>query len=829
MILLTAFQVFLRRLSGREQIVVGSPTAGRHKSEFAGVAGYFVNLLPLRTDFEGQETFEELLARVRAKLTKALANDSYPFRLMAETVRQGRDAASSPLIQTMFAFQRAQGMSSPELVKLALGLAGARINLGDLHLESIALKDRSSQFDLTLAMGEVDEGLIGSMQYRTELFLPSTVERWAEGFGELLRSIAADVSRPLDELPVMTESALAAIMSFNQPETEGEDTRCVHDLFEEQQAALRQGKTAVIWGKHAVSYGELEARSNQLAHHLRHLGVQAEDRIAVCLSRSPELISAMLGIWKAGGAAVPLDPEYPVDRLHFLIKDAGVNLILSEQRFRGLLDGSAARIVSLDEDSQLISRESVEAIDAPVDPQQIAYVIYTSGSTGVPKGVMIEHRNAVSFLMWARKTFSADDLDSVLATTSVCFDLSVFELWAPLCTGGCVILADNVLDWWDTTRSTQIEHPVAIFNMVPSAARALLEQGWRPNGAAHINLAGEPLSPSLLNALHNSATAILQVNNLYGPTETTTYSTWTPVEPNGTVTIGRGVGATTLYVLDKHQQIVPIGVVGELYIGGPGVARGYWNRPALTAERFVPNPYTDRPGGRMYRTGDLVRWCADGQLAYVGRADHQVKVRGFRIELDEIAAVLNRREDILESIVVVRGAATDPRLAAYVVPRNGICPTRDQLYDYLQQRLPRYMVPAEIAVMDQLPKTLNGKIDRKALPTGSEICRPQLPPRNDVEARIAAIWAEVLNVGSVGVEDDLFLIGGHSLLAIKIKARVEQQFQVGIPIRRIFECPTVAGMARIVQSGMTSSLGPAIRRLPRNTGNVRQLTSELTN
>jgi amino acid adenylation domain-containing protein len=830
MVLLAAFQVLLQRLSGHKQIVVGSPTAGRHKSQFAGVVGYFVNPVPLRADFECSQTFEEFLARVRATVVRGFEHDSYPFRLMVEDVRRERDPISLPLVQTIFVFQKVHSTGSPQLVKLALGAAGARIDVGNLQLESIALVDRSAQFDLTLAMGEAEDGLMGSMQYRSDLFKASTVEGWVEGFRELLRSITANAKCRVHELPVMTERARMAILKFNRPSVEGTSSECLHDLFA-QQANLRPEQVAIVCGKQVLSYGELEARSNQLARYLRRLGIRSEDRIGICLRRSPDMVIAMLAISKAGGAYVPLDPEYPNERLTFVLNDAAVNLVITERSLRSRLPGAGAGVVCLDEDESFISREAVEPFASPVSPEQIAYIIYTSGSTGVPKGVMIEHRNAVSFVRWARSVFSADDLRVVLASTSVCFDLSVFELWAPLCSGGRVILADSILDWWETTRNAQSECSVTIVNTVPSSARALIEQGWRPDGVRQINLAGEPLSASLVNAIYSSARTTTRVNNLYGPTETTTYSTWTPVEADSTITIGCGVGATTLYVLDEYEQMVPIGVFGELYIGGPGVARGYWKRPELTAERFIPDPHSMRPGERMYRTGDLVRWRTDGQLEYLGRADHQVKVRGFRIELDEIAAVLNRREDLLESVVVVKGGEHDPRLAAYVVPRNGATPTPDQLHKYLQRQLPCHMVPSEIITLGQLPKTQNGKVDRKALSEaeGVEASRPIQAPRNDIEAVVAAIWAEVLGLGAVGVEDDLFLIGGHSLLAIKIKARVEQRFQVKIPIRRMFECPTVAAMAQTVQSGLTACVSPRIPRLPRGGGNAQRLMSELSN
>src|SRR6185437_11120247 len=456
--------------------------------------------------------------------------------------------------------------------------------------------------------------------------------------------------------------------------------------------------------------------------------------------RTPELIAAMLGIWKAGAAYLPLDPQYPQERLGFMLADAGAQVVITLASLREGVNGTGAAVLCLDEIAGQIEAESGAEIAGPIESANLAYLIYTSGSTGVPKGVMLAHQNAISFVRWAETAFTRDELSGVLAATSICFDLSVFELWAALSCGGTVILVDGVLSWCEGLRDGRDAGHVRLINTVPSAMTQLIEQGLLPESVQIVNLAGEALGHALVQSLHQ--TRKLRVNNLYGPTETTTYSTATEVGPDEQITIGAGVANTKLYVLDDDLQLASLGVPGELYIGGPGVARGYWRHPDWTAERFLPDPFGHVAGARIYRTGDLVRWRKDGQLEYLGRKDQQVKVRGYRIELEEISIVLGQSPAVKENVVVAAEIAGEKQLVAYVALKPGMSVSAEDLRQFLLQRLPAYMAPASIVVLDSLPKTANGKIDRKSLPQADQNEVRGRGPQSEMEEMVAAIWAQ---------------------------------------------------------------------------------------
>jgi len=571
----------------------------------------------------------------------------------------------------------------------------------------------------------------------------------------------------------------------------------------------------------------LDARAGQVAHYLCGLGVIPGDLVGICMRRSLEMVIALLGVWKAGAAYVPLDPQYPEERLRLMLGDATAKVVLTEASVREKVEGTPATVACIDQQWEQICKQESETTHMQLDSRQLAYVIYTSGSTGVPKGVMLSHRNAVSFVTWAKSVFSKEELSGVLATTSICFDLSIFELWATLCCGGTVILADDILRWWESLREGESTGEVKLVNTVPSAIAKFMQRGRLPASVCTVNLAGEALKEALVEEVYQAGN-VKQVNNLYGPTETTTYSSWTTVRSQEEVTIGRGTGNTQLYVLDQEFGLVPLGVLGELYIAGTGLAYGYWRHPDWTAERFLPNPHGHAGGERMYRTGDLVRWRANGQLEYVGRADQQVKVRGYRIELEEIAAVLSGCEPVQENVVVVKDIGGDKRLVAYASARTGSEITEEHLRGYLQKRLPRYMVPSHVVILESLPKTPNGKVDRNALPEPERAVKAEIQlPRNEVEARIAVIWQEVLGLRQVGVDEDFFAIGGHSLLATQIMARVEEHFKVTIPLGRLFESPTIAAMAKSIDSQDARPALPKMKRLARAGNGSQQVVVEL--
>ena len=822
MTLLAAFEVLLYRLSGETDFVVGSPSAGRERTEFAGLVGYFVNPLPLRASFRPTQTFSSFLQQTRHTVLETFAHDSYPFPLIVEKLGLERDFKSSPLFQTMFVFHKAQGDCSADFVRLALGEPGARVQIGNLELQSMPLEDRTSQFDLTLVMGETGNGLAGKWQYDTDLYDAATVARWSENFSVILEALVADPDVCINRLPVVPEAEKARLLqAFNDAPDEIQEHELIPVLIQ-QNAAHASEAPAIRFAAKTVTYGDLEQRARHIASYLRYRGVMPGDRVGICMARSPEMVAAMLAVWKAGAAYVPLDPQYPHERLQFMLHDSGAQIVISEARFRDHLASSPSPIIYLDANTFVNEADSPAHVSAGNTGSQTAYLIYTSGSTGRPKGVMLTHANVVAFASWVRKTFSPEELSGVLATTSICFDLSIFELWATLACGGCIFLEQDILQWSEREKNSRLAGPVSLINTVPSAMLKLLQSGPLPDSVRTVNLAGEALDRSLVSQIFANS-SVTRVNNLYGPTETTTYSTWTPVNADDPVTIGRAVDNTRLYVLDTQLQLVPTGVAGELYIAGSGVSCGYWKRPKLTAEKFVADPYSKHPGGRMYATGDLVRWSSNGVLEYLGRRDLQVKIRGYRIELDEIACILNAHEAVLESVVIAGGTKEDKRLGAYAVARPGMSLKEEELRTYLQTRLPRYMVPSHFAIIERLPRTPNGKIDRKSLPE-FEHHRPAGArlPSGPTEMKIAEIWQQVLGAREIGAEEDFFAIGGHSLLATQILARVEQHFHVAIPLRVLFESPTISAMANAIQTGIATRTLPKIKSVSRHGATVRE-------
>ena len=756
--LLAAFQVLLYRLTSQKQVIVGCPIAGRSRAEFANIAGYFVNAVPLRADFQHRQTFTEFLSQVRNRVAKAFAHELYPFSLMVEQLGIVRDPAVPPIFQSAFVFQQTYGGHAEDFVRFALGQPQAQITLGGLQLEHVAVEQRTAQFDLTLTVGEGPDGIVGAWEYSSDLFEKATIARWAECFSILLEEIISHPDISVSQLPILSGSQYDQLVEeLNRTKLEYDSGQCLHELIEEQ-AKTKPASTAIVYRETELSYTELNERANQVARYLLRSGVRKEDLVGVCMRRSPEMVVAMLGIWKANAAYVPLDPQYPEERLRFMLEDADAKAVITEESLKERVGGTSATVLSWDDARAQIDKESNENVGRPACSLQLAYLIYTSGSSGVPKGVMLTHRNAVSFVAWARQTFTEEEFSGVLAATSICFDLSIYELWATLSCGGTVVLADDVINWWESLQGGRVTNRARLLNTVPSAVAQLIEHGPLPEGVVTINLAGEALKEELVSGLWQRGN-LKRVNNLYGPTETTTYSAWTPVEAEKKVTIGRGVGNTQLYVLDQELELAPLGVVGELYIAGAGVGRGYWGRASLTAERFLPDPYSKTAGDRMYRTGDLVRWNNAGQMEYLGRADQQVKVRGYRIELGEIEASVSLYPAVRENVVVVRESGRDRLLVAYTAPRAGMEINEEQLREYLQERLPRYMVPSKFVILESLPKTPNGKVDRKALPEPQQGEVKSRKPRSETEEMVAAIWAQVMQLDQVGMEENFFASG----------------------------------------------------------------------
>ncbi|MFL6289706.1 MAG: amino acid adenylation domain-containing protein [Thermoanaerobaculia bacterium] len=808
MALLAGVQALLGRITGREDPPVGTPIANRQRAETEAVVGLFVNTLALPADLAGDPTFADLLARVRETTLDAYAHQDLPFEKLVEELRPERDLSHAPVFQVMLVVQNAP-LAPP-------AFAG-------LDLQPVDLDTGTAKLDLML--GVVDRPAGRRMlraEHSLDLFDRTTVARLLDSLAGLLAAAAADPGLRLSDLPLLSEAGRQqALVEWNDTAA-GQRAACLHE-----RVAAQAGRTpravAVACRGERVTYAELMLRSRRLAGHLRRLGVGRERPVGVCLERTPDLVATLLAILQAGGVYVPLDPSYPAERLALLVEDCGhgfeAPLVVTREPLLTRLPGPV-QAVCLDRDAEAIALAGEPAAD--VRPDHLAYLIYTSGSTGRPKAVAIEHRNAVALVDWAAEVFPPEDLAGVLASTSINFDLSVFELFVPLALGGTVILADNVLALAGLPEAGQ----VTLVNTVPSAMAELLRLEALPPAVRTVNLAGEPLAPGLVGEIERRAG--VRILDLYGPSEDTTYSTCARRHGDEPATIGRPLSGGRAYLLDRWQRPAPAGAPGEVWLGGAGLARGYLHRPGLTAERFVPDPFAEAPGGRLYRTGDLARFRADGCLELLGRIDHQVKVRGFRIEPGEVEAHLLAFPGVREAAVLALGADGDRKLAAFVVP-----PLPDEaLRSFLAGRLPSHMVPSAFGFLEALPRLPNGKLDRRALAViagaplnGTGTGEGFAPPVTEDELRMAAIWAEVLGLPRVGLHDDFFRLGGHSLLATRIVARLRRDFGVELPLRSLFQAPTVARLLEAVReyrsSGEPPPAPPRIAALSRSASNLR--------
>ncbi|HEU5226877.1 MAG TPA: amino acid adenylation domain-containing protein, partial [Ktedonobacteraceae bacterium] len=818
MTLLAALQTLLFRYSGQTDIVVGTPIAGRTRIEVERLIGFFINTLVLRADLSGNPRFKELLLQVREMTLAAYSHQDLPFEKLVEELQLERSLSQSPLFQVLFVLQNI----SPRDTNTLLASQG-------LSLEPLEISSGTAKFDLAFELVETPEDLAGHVEYNTDLFEAMTIQRMIGHYKVMLESIVADPEQCVTTLSLLTPAEnMQLLQEWNSAYEALPQYQCLHSLFEEQ-AEKMPDKVAVVFEGQQLTYQELDERANRLAHLLLHHGIGPKHLIGLCLPRTPDLVIGLLAILKTGAAYVPLDPTYPRERLAFTVQDARLTLVLTQADLLGHMPFSTDQALCLD-NLELYIGESSDNMVRELSNQNLAYVLYTSGSTGRPKGVCISHWSAVAFLHWVRQQFSDEELAGVLFGTSICFDLSIFELFAPLCWGGKVILASTVLDL-----STLAEYEtVTLLNTVPSAAIALLNGTGLPPTLLTINLAGEALSRELVQSLYQQC-SVQRINNLYGPTEDTTYSIWATmsIEEQGWVPIGRPLAQTQAYIVDAYMQPVPIGVAGELYLGGDGLAQGYLNRPDLTAERFVPDPFSPLPGRRLYQTGDQARYRSDGTIYYLGRLDHQVKIRGYRIEPGEIEALLGHHPDVAEVVVLAReDTPGEKRLVAYVVPSQASTAATgaQQLRHYLQAQLPDYMVPAHFVFLDALPLTPNGKVDRRILPAPEVAERVQgdkLPPAQTlVEAVLIAIWSDLLHIGRVGVQDNFFELGGHSLLATRQVARLREAFQVEIPLRAVFEAPTLGGLAARIEAarGNTSGVLEIPPLLPRSQGSILPLS-----
>jgi amino acid adenylation domain-containing protein len=811
-LLLAAFQVLLHRWSGQDDFLVGSPASGRTRPGLAGIAGFLVNTVVLRARMGDDPSFRDLLRRTRDAALAALGAQGYPFERLVEQLHPERDASRTPLVQVLFVLQQADRLRAA--TACALGIDGAREERGGLALESLAVETGAAQFDLALAMGEVEGRLAGSLRYDADLFEPDTVRRMATHLERLLEGIAAAPETPVGRLPLLPPAETQRVVhGFNATEVRfAEGDALLHRLVEAQ-AARTPDAVAVVFGDEAVSYRDLDDRANRIARHLRGLGVGPEVRVGVCLERSVEMVAALLGVLKAGGAYLPVDPAHPAERIAYVLADADVPVLLTQERLTASLPEHRAATVRLDADWPAIAAGHAGPPEVEASPDGMAYVIYTSGSTGRPKGAMNAHRGVVNRLLWMQTEYGLGPEDVVLQKTPFSFDVSVWEFFWPLVTGARLVVArpEGHRDPAYLSR-TIAEQGVTTLHFVPSMLRAFLEHGdARACGSVRRVFASGEALPAELAERFSAELPHAELHNLYGPTEAAVdVTSWrcAPGDARRAVPIGRPVANTRIHVLDRSGEPAPVGVPGELHIGGVQVGRGYLGRPPLTAEKFVPDALSAEPGARLYRTGDLARWRADGVLEYLGRTDDQVKVRGFRIEPGEIEAVLAMHPGVREALVVLReDAPGDPRLVAYFVA-GGEAPPAQALRALALDRLPEHMVPSAFVRLDAIPLSPNGKVDRRALPAPDReagAAAAYVAPRSEVEEALAAIWSEVLGVERVGVHDHFFELGGYSLLAVRVGSRVQETFGVDLPLHTLFEAPTVGALAlRIARAQLES-------------------------
>ncbi|MEP6707581.1 MAG: amino acid adenylation domain-containing protein, partial [Pyrinomonadaceae bacterium] len=819
MTLLAAFQYLLARYTGQNDIVVGSPIAGRNRAETEGLIGYFINTLVLRTDLSGNPTFNELLRRVRDVALGAYAHQDLPFERLVEELQPERSLTQPPLFQVMFIFQNAP--------KANLRPSGLSITPEEVH-------GAPAPLDLTLELREMADGMHCWFEYKSELFNSRTIALMAERFRLLLEKVAENPAGTLSAMQLLTNEEQEVFAESADTTSESATGHCIQELFEAQ-VERTPAAVAVIHEKEKLTYAELNSRANRLAHHLRALGVGPEVLVGICMERSIEMIVGLLGILKAGGAYVPLDPAYPRERLKLMMDDAKVPVLLTRQRHLALLPSSSATMVCIDTDWERITKGEEENPARVTQAENLAYVIYTSGSTGQPKGVMVQHSSLVNYVENAAVEFGLGHGDRVLQFASLNFDTSAEEIFPCLTRGAKLVLrTDEMLasvtgflqlcgDW----AITVLDLPTAYWHEMVTQIEA--ENLELPPSLRLVIIGGERALPDRLAQWQKRFGPEVRLLNTYGPTEATIVATlWEPTSsstagPLREVPIGKPVRNARAYVLDGSLQPVPSGVVGELHLGGSGLARGYLNRPELTAERFIADPFSRRAGQRLYKTGDLARYLPDGNIEYAGRIDDQVKVRGFRVEPGEIEAALNQHPSVRESVVIARGDSSgDRRLIAYLIARHAGEFSADDLRNHLKQKLPAFMVPSAFVPLSRFPLTPNGKVDRKALPApeaqSSQSEKAFIPPGTDAERKLAKIWTQVLHLEKVSIKDDFFDLGGHSLLAVRLFAQIKKVFGEELPLATLFQAPTIERLAAaLCQNGWTADWSPLVAIQPNGT------------
>ncbi len=812
---LAAFIALLHRHTGQTDLVVGTPAVNRNRSEIEGVVGLFLNTLVLRTRVGDDPGFRQLLQRVRETCIEAYAHQEVPFEYLVQELRPDRNLGNNPLFQVLFVFQ---GGAEPEHPPADRARRASR---GRAHCGRHGHRQVRSKLYLTAD----ERGIGGAWEYRTDLFDADTLRRMSTHFLTLLDGALADPDRSLSQLPLLGEAEWRGILDWNATARVEVADACPHEMFEAQ-AAVTPGAPALVFDGEELSYDQLNRRANRLAHRLRGLGVGPEVPVGICAERSVEMIIGLLAVLKAGGVHVPLDPAFPAERLAFMIGDAGFPVVLTQERLVSRLPAdTAATIVRLDAgaDNGAAGRDDNLGRIAAAD--NLVYILYTSGSTGRPKGAGLCQNTLTSLIEWQNRITPMAPLARTLQFMSFSFDVSFIEIFSTLTMGGTLVLIreevrQDVAALARVLHEERIERAFFPFTALQQLAKHCAASGEPRLYLKDVISTGEALVITEDVARFFRGLGGCRLHNDYGPTETHWVSWYTlpPLDPSAwppLPPIGRCVDNAEIFILDRNLQPAPVGVPGDLYAGGLCPARSYHRRPALTAERFIPHPFSDRPGDRLYRTGDRARLRADGEVEYLGRLDNQVKIRGFRVEVGEVEVVLGKHPDVADAAVAARAlqGEDDKRLVAYVKPRPGAKPGVEVLRGYLAQHLAGYMVPSIFVFLDEFPLGATGKIDRRKLPD-PQMERPDfahgyVAPRNPIEEELSRIWADVLHIGKVGVEDNFFDLGGHSLLATQVVSRIRDAIEVELPVRVIFEWPTVAGLAKTILERQIGNLGDA--------------------
>ncbi|MEG4345416.1 amino acid adenylation domain-containing protein [Microcoleus sp. A003_D6] len=821
-ILFAGFEAFMYRLCGQEDLVVGMPAAGQLVGGKDKLAGHCVSLLPLRTQINGEQSFIDYLRSRRTGVLDAIDRQQITFGTLVKKLAMPRDFSRIPLVPVTF--------------NLDVQLTEEQLNFESFKAEVFSNPRTYENFEWAVNASETKNKLVLECQYNTNLFDAATIRRRMAEFEVLLEGIVANPKQKISELPLLTETERHQIQVEwnNTAKNYPQDDKCIHQLFEAQ-VERSPDAIAVVFEEEQLTYRELNARANQLAHYLQSLGVGPEVLVGICVERSTEMVIGLLGILKAGGAYVPIDPAYPQERLAFMLEDSRVSVLLTQAPLIEKLPQQSSRIVYLDFESEEIAPQSESNSHSSVTSANLAYAIYTSGSTGKPKGAMNTHQGICNRLLWMQDAYQLTSDDSVLQKTPFSFDVSVWEFFWPLLVGARLVMAspEGHKDPAYLVKAI-VQYQITTLHFVPSMLQLFLETpGLKACTCLHqVMCSGEALAFDLVERFFTRLPEV-KLHNLYGPTEAAVDVTFWECKPDyqdSIVPIGRPIANTQLYILDSDLQPVPIGVSGELHIGGICLARGYLNRPDLTDQKFIPNPFSNSPGDRLYKTGDLARYLSDGNIHYLGRIDNQVKIRGFRIELGEIEAVLSQHPDVRETAVIAtENVALGKQLVAYVVCHQQPAPAISDLRRFLKEKLPEYMVPGAFVVLEALPLTSNGKLDRRALANQkwqfASDAGPNetiaVAPRDKLESQVTKIWEKVLAINSIGIRDNFFEVGGHSLLAVRLLAEIEKVFDKKLPLSAIFQSPTVEQLANILREPEWSSPSESMVVIQPGTGSYK--------